>query len=320
MTLTRICAALGAAALVVGLATAPDEARSEDQFTIGVTVWDVSTTPFAVPLVKGMRDAAEKANVNLIVSDPKWDASVQVENVREFIVQGVDAIAIAPIDIAGVLPAVQEALDAGIPVVGALGEIEGVPYIGVDDVEYGRLSARLMLEALATVEGEKRIVMFRGTAGGSPDRRRMQGMGEVLEASGVEHDWVDVTADWLPDKALTGFQDVLQRFPIAGSVTLVNSMGNCMVPPSLDWAQRLDRTEIMFVAIDLCQAEEEAIGAGKMYGAVYQDPLIMGALVVDSLVAMQAAGDFSMLPDFAQVPPIFNCTQANYAECEGRGF
>ena len=225
MKFSHIAAALGVAALIVGTAAAPDDARSEDQFTVGVTVWDVSTTPFAVPLVKGMRDAAEKANVNLIVSDPKWDASVQVENVREFIVQGVDAIAIAPIDIAGVLPAVQEALDAGIPVVGALGEIEGVPYIGVDDVEYGRLSARLMLEALATVEGEKRIVMFRGTAGGSPDRRRMQGMGEVLEASGVEHDWVDVTADWLPDKALTGFQDVLQRFPIAGSVTLVNSNG-----------------------------------------------------------------------------------------------
>ena len=204
--------------------------------------------------------------------------------------------------------------------VGALGEIEGVPYVGVDDIEYGRLSARLMLEALATVEGEKRIVMFRGTAGGCPDRRRMQGMTEVLAESGVEHDWVDVTADWLPDKALTGFQDVLQRFPAEGSVTLVNSMGNCMVPPSLDWARRLGRTEIMFVAIDLCKGEEEAIGRGEMYGAVYQDPLIMGALVIDSLVDMRAAGDYSTLPDFAAGPPIFNCTQADYAVCEGRGF
>ena len=64
-----IVAALGAAALIVGVAVGPDEARSEDQFTVGVSVWDVSTTPFAVLLVKGMRDAAEAANVNLIVSD-----------------------------------------------------------------------------------------------------------------------------------------------------------------------------------------------------------------------------------------------------------
>ena len=75
MKFSPIVAALGAAALIVGVAVGPDEARSEDQFTIGVSVWDVSTTPFAVPLVKGMRDAAEAANVNLIVSDPKWDAS-----------------------------------------------------------------------------------------------------------------------------------------------------------------------------------------------------------------------------------------------------
>ena len=104
-------------------------------FTIGATVWDVSSTPFAVPLVKAMREAAEAAGVNLIISDPKWDASVQTENVREFVVQGVDAIGIAPIDVAGIMPAVQEAWAAGIPVVGALGEIEGAPYVGVDDVE-----------------------------------------------------------------------------------------------------------------------------------------------------------------------------------------
>ena len=69
MKFSPIVAALGAAASIVGVAVGPDEARSEDQFTVGVSVWDVSTTPFAVPLVKGMRDAAEAANVNLIVSD-----------------------------------------------------------------------------------------------------------------------------------------------------------------------------------------------------------------------------------------------------------
>ena len=320
MKFKRFLSVPGAFLLASGLLFAPVQPQADEQFTVGVTVWDVSTTPFAVPLIKGMRDAAEAAGVDLIVSDPKWDASVQVENMREFIVQGVDAIAVAPIDIAGILPAVQESLEAGIPVVGALGEIEGVPYIGVDDVEYGRMSARLMLQAMAGVEGQKRIVMFRGTAGGSPDRRRMQGMTEVLEASGEDIDWVDVTADWLPDKALTGFQDVLQRFPTPGSITLVNSMGNCMVPPSLDWAQRLGRDEIMFVAIDLCKAEEEAIGSGDMYGAVYQDPLIMGRLVVNSLVAMRSADDYSSLPVFATNPPIAYCTQANYSDCAGRGF
>ena len=93
-----------------------------------------------------------------------------------------------------------------------------------------------------------------------------------------------------------------------------------MVPPSLDWAKRMGRDEIQFVAIDMCQAEEEAVGSGDMYGTVFQDPYIMGALLINSLVAMNAAGDFTTLPIFAENPPMDYCTQANYASCKGRGF
>ena len=60
--------ALGAVVLLGFAAGGP--ARGDEPFTIGVSVWDVSTTPFAVPLIKGMRDAAEEAGVALIVSDP----------------------------------------------------------------------------------------------------------------------------------------------------------------------------------------------------------------------------------------------------------
>jgi ABC-type sugar transport system substrate-binding protein len=314
-----LAVAFGATA-VLGVTLGSTQVLSQEKFTIGVSVWDVSSTPFTVPLLKGMQAAADDAGVKLIISDPKWDASTQVDNLREFVVQKVDAIAVAPIDVGGVLPVVRETLKAGIPVVGALGEIEGIPYIGVDDVEYGRLSARLMLQAMAGIDGTKRVVMFRGTAGGSPDRLRMQGMTEVFEAENADIEWVHVTADWLPDKALTGFQDVLQRFPTKGSITLVNSIGNCMIPPSLDWAKRQGRDEIRFVSIDLCQGEEEAIGAGDMYGSVYQDPLIMGRLVVNSIVAMRDAGNYDMLPVFAANPPIGFCTQSNYADCKGRGF
>lgn len=314
-----LAVAFGATALL-GITLGGGQAHSQDKFTIGFSVWDVSTTPATVPMIKGIREAAEAAGVKVIISDPKWDASAQVENLREFVVQGVDAVAVAPIDIAGILPAVRETLAAGIPVIGALGDIEGIPYVGVDDVEYGRLSARLMLEAMTGIEGTKRLVMFRGTPGGSPDRRRLQGMKEVFEAEGTDIEWVHVSADWIPDKALTGFQDVLQRFPKKGSITIVNAMGNCMIPPALDWAKRQGRDEILFVAIDLCKAEEEAIASGDMYGAVFQDMRKMGRLVINTLVAMRNAGDYTKLPIFAINPPMTFCTHANYVDCRGSGF
>jgi ABC-type sugar transport system substrate-binding protein len=290
------------------------------EYTIGVTIWDVSSTPAAVPIVEGMKEAAKQDGVTILLSDPKWDASAQVDNIRDFVTRGVNAIAVFPIDIVGVIPAVEEAQKAGVPVVAALGAIEGLPYVGVDDLEYGRVHARLMLEAMKDIKGRKRIGIFRGTAGGSPDRLRMQGMQEVFKASGQDIEIESVTADWIPEKALTGFQDLLQRYPNKGDLALVTSMGNCMVPPSIDWAKKNGREEIIFTTMDLCKADEEAVQNGTLYGVAFQDVRQMGRLVIDTIVAMNKASDYHTLPEFARNPPIIVCTRATVHNCKGRGF
>jgi ribose transport system substrate-binding protein len=308
--------AILAVGVLIGLTA---NVRSAD-YTIGVSIWDVSSTPAAVPIVAGMNEAAKEAGVKLVLSDPKWDASAQVDNIRDFVTRRVDAIAVFPIDVVGVKPAVREAEKAGLPVIAALGSIEGLPYVGVDDVEYGRVHARLMLEALKNIKGPKRIAIFRGTAGGSPDRLRMQGMQEVFKTSGEDIAIENVTADWLPEKALTGFQDLLQRYPNKGDLTLVTSMGNCMIPPSIEWAQKNGRDEIIFTTMDLCKADEEEVEKGTLYGVAFQDVRQMGRLVVNAIVAMRAAGDYHTLPDLAKNPPIIVCTKATFENCKGRGF
>ncbi len=308
------------AAFLVATGLACGTASADEKLRVGVSVWDVSSTPGTVPLITGLKEAAEAANVDLTIADPKWDASMQVENLREFVVKDMDVVAVTPIDVVGIIPAAKETEGADVPVVAVMGEIEGFPYIGTDDVEYGRQSGRLILEAVAGIEGKKRVVMFRGTAGGSPDRLRWQGMNEVIDASSEDIEWVSVTADWLPDQALTGFQDVLQRFPNKGDIALVNSMGNCMIPPSLDWARRQNREEIKFISMDLCKAEEEAIGAGDMYGSVYQDPRVIGQLAIKAIVAMHESGNYDSVPLFAAEPALNFCTKANFSDCEGRGY
>jgi len=185
-------------------------ARAAD-YTVGVSIWDVSSTPSASPIIAGMKEAANAAGVKMLLSDPKWDASAQVDDIRDFVSRHVDAVAVFPIDVVGVKPAVAEAESAGVPVIAALGSVQGLPYVGVDDVEYGRVHARLMLEALKDVKGRARIAIFRGTAGVSPDRRGMQRMQEVFKASCAYIEIESVVADWSPEMALTGLQDHLQR-------------------------------------------------------------------------------------------------------------
>ena len=306
--------------LVVGAWMGLAASAYSADYTIGISIWDVSNNPSSVPIIAGMNEAAKAADVKIIVSDPKWDASAQVENIRDFVTRHVDAIAVFPIDVVGVEPAIHEAEKAGVPVIGALGKIEGLPYVGVDDLEYGRVHARLMLEALKNIKGPKRIGLFRGTAGGSPDRLRMQGMQEVFKASGADITIESVTADWSPEKALTGFQDLLQRFPNKGDLQLVASMGNCMIPPSIDWAEQNGRDEIIFTTMDLCKSDVDAVQKGTLYGVAFQDVDDMGKLVVNTLVAMHKAGDYHTLPEFARNPPIIVCTKATFENCKGRGF
>ena len=70
-------------------------------YTIGISIWDVSNNPSSVPIIAGMNEAAKAAGVKIDVSDPKWDASAQVDNIRDFVTRRVDAIAVFPIDVVG---------------------------------------------------------------------------------------------------------------------------------------------------------------------------------------------------------------------------
>ena len=68
---------------------------------------------------QGAADAAQEAGVDLVTVGPAFqgDLSSQLEVFENLVAQGVDAIGIAPVDSSGVAPAVNDAMDAGIPVV-----------------------------------------------------------------------------------------------------------------------------------------------------------------------------------------------------------
>lgn len=63
-----------------------------------------------------VKEAAD-AGLDIIIQDADSDASKQTQQLEDFVQQGVDAIALAPCDPAGLVPAIEAAVDAGIPVV-----------------------------------------------------------------------------------------------------------------------------------------------------------------------------------------------------------
>jgi ribose transport system substrate-binding protein len=201
--------------------------------------------------------AAEEANqagfeVNVISRSPETHTAFadQLAIIEDFISQDVDVIAISPADTEAVKPAIQQANDAGIPVIMVnllepQDDIEVASYIGFDNSEAASVSAYSVLDyyggpgVLGT--GEKvdvsedefldlgwwervyaeadpnsiksRGVIIEGIAGTFFSQERLDGFNEVIEQyPGVEILAQPIAADWNREKGIEATETFLSRF------------------------------------------------------------------------------------------------------------
>ncbi len=116
----------------------------------------------------------------MIVAHRNTDAAGQLEDVRNLIAAGVDAIIVNPVSPDAINDALAEAVEAGIVVVAVdMGVTqEGAYLMANDQEEYGYLGAKWLFEQ---VGGEGDIVYMRGIAGAQADTDRDNGFKRALE-------------------------------------------------------------------------------------------------------------------------------------------
>ncbi len=116
----------------------------------------------------------------MIVAHRNTDAAGQLEDVRNLIAAGVDAIIVNPVSPDAINDALAEAVEAGIVVVAVdMGVTqEGAYLMANDQEEYGYLGAKWLFEQ---VGGEGDIVYMRGIAGAQADTDRDTGFKRALE-------------------------------------------------------------------------------------------------------------------------------------------
>ncbi|MCO5082768.1 MAG: sugar ABC transporter substrate-binding protein [Rhizobiaceae bacterium] len=302
-----------AAGLSLPAAMAASNAIAEaGKLTIGFTLWDLSI-PFAVPLAAALKETAAANNIDLKLVEAKWDAAVQAQQVAEFIVQKVDVVCVAPIDVRGIVPAAKQATDAGVPFVAVGGKVEGYPYIGADDTEFGVNMGKLIVEALdkSGKEGPYKIAFLRGLPGGAPDRLRREGILSVISARPDIEVVAEIVTEWSPDKGLSGTQDLLQKFG-PGQLHLIHGWGGMVEVPAARYAHKTaGRSDVIFTGGELTVQTKEAIENGWEYGVIIQDPGRLGTVVMTAMPKM--APEFKTVPADAVVP-LPTCTKANLAE------
>ena len=124
--------------------------------------------------------AAGINDVRLVFSSADDDSQRQMAQIRKFVKDGVDLLIVSPNQSHTITPAVEEAYDAGIPVILFDRKIDSPKYtafIGADNVEVGRIMGQFIADYLG---GKGKVVEIQGLEGSSPADDRHRGFMEAL--------------------------------------------------------------------------------------------------------------------------------------------
>jgi len=245
--------------------------KGPEKITIGWTPPDI-TGVFKTAtdyFEKAAEDAVEHGiDVEVISQSPATHVAFadQVAIIEDYVQRKVDVIAISPIEVEVIKPAVKKANEAGIPViiVNLLEPIPGVKvasYIGFDNTDAGRISAYALLDYFGgpgvlgkgkkvdvdrktyldlawwkdlyrnvdpnTADIRARVAIIEGIAGGFFSTARLNGFHEVVDPfPGIEIVGT-LPADWNREKGIKAAEDFLTSNP-SGTLDAIWAASNEM--------------------------------------------------------------------------------------------
>jgi ribose transport system substrate-binding protein len=282
------------------LAAAPRSATAQDKIKIGFLPGVVD--PFYQVMQLGVEAAAKDLGVEVVTQiPPTWGVEVQTPILDALVARGdLDYIVTAPTDKDQMIGPLKAAVDAGIKVITVdtfLGDGDyasgpvtfPISYIGSDNVEGGRISARGLAKAIG---GKGSVYINSTNPNVSSVEGRAIGFKEVMEKEFPDIKVVGL--DFNLDDMNTAVQQtaaVLQRTPdLAGifgtNVFSAQGAGTAVINAGLGG-------HVQVVAYDATQFAIEQLRAGVVSLVLAQKPFDMGYLAVQ-FAAADAAGVTSL--------------------------
>ncbi len=222
-----------------------------------------------------IKEEGEKLGVALKFSDAQQKQENQIAAIRSYIAEGVDVIGFSPVVETGWETVLQEAKDAGIPVI-MVDRRADVPrelyatYLGSDFVEEGKKAGNEM-NALLTDGGK--IVELVGTVGSAPANDRYTGFRETL------NDNIEIIDSQSGDFTRAKGKEVMEAFlkKYGDEITGLYAHNDDMAIGAIQAIEEYGLTpgeDIKIVSIDAVRGAFEAMIAGKLNVTVECNPLL----------------------------------------------
>ena len=249
------------------------------------------TFPFFVHMMNQMKAEAEKlGGITVIESDGQVSSPKQTADIEAAITQGVDGIVISPNEVDAMAPALQEAVDAKIPVVTIDRRVDKVPgilaHIGADNVKGGEAQGELVMKLFPN---GATIMNLQGQSGASPAIDRNKGLHNVLDKAADKYKIVfEQTAGFDRAKGLSVTESALAGMQTPPDVIV--AANDDMILGAIEALKARNLNKVVTVGFDALPEALAQIRDGTLTATIEQMPGGQSKLAVDTLVAFLRDG------------------------------
>lgn len=262
-------------------------APSKGQGMIGVSLLTLDN-PFFKVIGDNITAEGRKRGYDAIIVSGDKDVAKQANQIKDFIVKKVSAIVLSPCDSKAIIPVIQEANAAGIPVFTVdipCNEpgVKIVTQIATDNFGGGKEAGRAMIEALGEAGGRIAVLHFKQA---ESCLLRVKGFREAIDAhnaSGKAR--IDIVTELesgaAKDMGSKATEDALQAHPDIRGIFAINDPAALGARAALEKA---GKTHVLIIGFDGQPEGKQAIKDGKIYADPIQFPDRMGIQIVDAII------------------------------------
>lgn len=263
----------------------PGVGGAADRLVVGVSVL-TTTHPFFLSLIEGMEEEARARGFELVVTSGEFDIARQQNQINDFIVRRVDAIALSPCDSRAVATTIRAANEAGIPVftfdIAVLADnVDIATHVGIENREGGRQAARAAIDVLggagqiAIIDHPEVESVIQRTRGFRQEIEQAQKDGAGIEIVSV------LPGSGAQDKSFRAAEDILQAHPEVDLIFGINDETALGALAAIERAGRVGQVRV--IGFGGKQEALEAVRQGRLAADVVTYPREIGVELVRSI-------------------------------------
>ena len=241
--------------------------------------------PFFVHMMNAFKAEIEKQGYEAVESDGQVSSPKQTADIEAAITQGVKGIVISPNEVDAMAPALQQAVEAGIPVVTVdrrVAQVEGIlAHVGADNVKGGEAQGELIKTLFP--DGAT-IINLQGQSGASPAIDRNKGLHNVIDPVADKYKIVfEQTAGFARDKGLSVTEAALSG--LAEPPKVIVAANDDMALGAMEAVKARGLSGIAIIGFDALPEALAQVRDGGLTATIEQFPGQQSSLGVQTLVA-----------------------------------